>query len=123
MPEHPHPSLPAGTWSTPAEQLRLAIQRPVLAALTDLAVVTARGADAAQFLNGQLTIDVAAADIHRWQLGAYCSVKGRVLALFELWREADQFHLLLPAQRAAPLCAQLSRYVLRSKVRLEEQGL
>jgi folate-binding protein YgfZ len=121
MPEDPHSRAPGGTWSAPGEQLRLAVQQPVRAALTDLGIITVRGADAASFLNGQLTIDVAAVDAHRWQLGAYCSVKGRVLALFELWREADEFHLLLPIERAGPLRTQLSRYVLRSKVRLEEQ--
>jgi folate-binding protein YgfZ len=122
MPEDPHPSVQGGTWSAPGEHLRLAVQRPVVAALTDLDIITVGGADAAQFLNGQLTVEVAALEAHRWQLGAYCSVKGRVLALFELWRDSDEFHLMLPAERAGPLRTALSRYVLRSKVRLEQQA-
>jgi tRNA-modifying protein YgfZ len=123
MPEDPRSGARGGAWSAPLEQLRLALRQPVLAELSDLGVVAVRGADAAQFLNAQLTVDVTALDARHWQLGAYCSVKGRVLALFELWREADEFHLLLPAERAGLLRAQLSRYVLRSKVQLEQQSV
>jgi len=120
MPEDPRSSVQAGSWSAPLEQLRLALQQPVMAALTDLGAVAASGADAAQFLNSQLTVDVTAIDAQRWQLGAYCSVKGRVMALFEMVRSEDGFLLLLPAERAGPLRTALARYVLRSKVRLQD---
>jgi hypothetical protein len=100
--------------------LQLALRQPVLAALPDLGVVAARGADAAQFLNSQLTVDVTAVDPGRWQLGAYCSVKGRVLALFEMWRADDGFRLVLPAALTGSLCTRLARFVLRSKVRLDD---
>jgi len=121
MPEDPRSAAQAGgTWSAPLEQLRLALRQPVMAGLSDLAVLAARGADAAPFLNGQLTVDVTALATQHWQLGAYCSSKGRVVAVFEMWRADDGFRLLLPAERAEPLRARLSRYVLRSKVRLDD---
>lgn len=120
MPEDPRPAAQAGSWSAPVEHLGLALQRPVVAALTDVGVLAATGADAVQFLNSQLTIDVAAIDSLRWQLGAYCSVKGRVIALFEILRNQDGFLLLLPVERAEALRAALARYVLRSKVRLQD---
>src|SRR5579864_7662223 len=100
MPEDPRSAVPAGSWSAPIEQLRLALGQPVRAELSDLGVLAASGADAAQFLNSQLTVDVTAIDTRRWQLGAYCSVKGRVVALFEMLRSEDGFLLLLPAERA-----------------------
>jgi len=78
--------------------VRLALRQPALAELSNLGVVAVRGADAAQFLNSQLTVDVIALQAQHWQLGAYCSVKGRVLALFEMWRDDDGFRLLLPAR-------------------------
>ncbi|HEV3017425.1 MAG TPA: hypothetical protein VGY49_00240, partial [Burkholderiaceae bacterium] len=114
MPEDPRSAVQAGSWSAPLEQLRLALQQPVLAQLSDLGVVAASGADAAQFLNSQLTVDVTAIDAQRWQLGAYCSVKGRVMALFEMLRSDEGFLLLLPFERAEPLRTALTRYVLRS---------
>jgi folate-binding protein YgfZ len=120
MPEDPRSGARGGAWSAPLEQLRLALRQPVLAELSDLGVVAVRGADAAQFLNAQLTVDVMALDAQHWQLGAYCSVKGRVLALFEMWRVDDGFRLLLPAEQSEPLRTRLARFVLRSKVRLED---
>lgn len=122
MPDDPHTGMRGGTWSAPPEQLLQAMRQPVLAALPDLAVVAVGGADAKPFLNGQLTVDVAAVDARRWQLGAYCSAKGRVLALFEMWQAEEGYGLLLPTEQAEPLRARLSRYVLRSKVRLQEVG-
>jgi hypothetical protein len=122
MPEDPRSPGRAGAWSAPVEHLRLALRQPVLAALPELGIVAVRGADASQFLNAQLTVDVAAVDAQRWQLGAYCSVKGRVLALFEMWRSDDGFCLLLPAEQSEPLRTRLARFVLRSKVKLEDVG-
>ena len=120
MPEDPHTSRSGGTWSVPPEHLRLALRQPVLAPLAGLGVVSVTGADAQPFLNGQLTIDVAGLDGKRWQLGAYCSPKGRVVALFEMWRDEAEYALLMPAELTETLRTRLSRYVLRSKVRLTD---
>jgi len=120
MPEDPSPGPRGGAWSAPVEQLRLALRQPVLAALPELGVVAVQGADAAPFLNGQLTVDVTAIDAQRWQLGAYCSVKGRVLALFEMWRVDDGFCLMLPAEQSELLRTRLARFVLRSKAKLAD---
>ncbi len=120
MPEDLRSNARGGTWSAPLEQLRLATRQPVLGTLSELAVVAVRGPDAARFLNAQLTVDVLAVDAQRWQLGAYCSVKGRVVALFEMWRTDDGFCLLLPAEQSEPLRSRLARFVLRSKVVLDD---
>lgn len=120
MPEDPRSSVQHGAWSAPLEELQLALREPVLAALPGLGVLAVRGADAAQFLNGQLTVDVVAIDTARWQLGAYCSVKGRVTALFEMWRTDDGFRMLLPSELVEPLRTRLARFVLRSKVQLQD---
>jgi hypothetical protein len=98
--------------------LHLATRQPALTALSETGVVAACGPDAASFLNSQLTVDVTTVDAQRWQLGAYCSPKGRVVALFEMWRADDGFRLLLPAEQVEPLRSRLARYVLRSKVQL-----
>jgi len=107
-----------GNWSMRAGELELAMARPVLATLDDVGMLTVRGPDAVTFLNGQLTIDVARIGAEGWQLGAYCSVKGRVLAIFEAWRDDDAFHLVMPRERVAVLASRLSRYILRAKVSL-----
>jgi tRNA-modifying protein YgfZ len=120
MPEDPRSDVRDGAWSAPLEHLQLALRQPVLAALPRLGVLAVRGADAAQFLNGQLTVDVTAINALSWQLGAYCSVKGRVVALFEMWRTDDGFRLLLPTELLESLRSRLARFVLRSKVQLAD---
>jgi folate-binding protein YgfZ len=119
MPEDPRPGATEHAWSAPREQLQLALRQPVFAALPELGVLAVRGPDAAQFLNAQLTVDVTLVTADRWQLGAYCSIKGRVLALFEMWRADDGFCLLLPSELVESTRSRLARFVLRSKVQLD----
>ena len=60
------------------------------AALSHLGVIRAQGADAASFLQGQLTNDVATLDAGRMRVAGYCSAKGRLLATFWVWRADEQ---------------------------------
>ncbi|MGH8662731.1 MAG: YgfZ/GcvT domain-containing protein, partial [Burkholderiales bacterium] len=82
------------------------------------AVIEAVGPDAAAFLHGQLSSDVAALGPERVQLSTYNSPKGRVLATLLLWRSPEGFVLQIPASTAASIAKRLSMFVLRSKVRL-----
>lgn len=85
--------------------------------LGPIAAVQVSGADAASFLQGQFTNDVAAFVPGAWQWSAWCSAKGRVLANFILRQIAeDRFELLLPRVLAEPVQRRLAMFVLRSKV-------
>jgi folate-binding protein YgfZ len=92
----------------------------ILAPLTDLAVIQVSGADALAFLQGQLSNDVRALQDGYSQLGAYCTPKGRMLALFRLVRRADAYLLLLPAEIAEAVLKRLRMFVMRSKVLVED---
>jgi len=88
--------------------------------LTDWALLRANGADAASFLQGQLTQDVAGLPSGEARLGGYCSPKGRLLASFVVWRMADdEFGLLCSADLADSVRKRLSMYVLRARCRVE----
>ena len=115
-------SLPAaaGTWHAPADQLTHALAAPVLATLTELGVIAVRGADAVSFLQGQLTNDSAGLDATRVQLTGYCSPKGRLIAVFDQWRDGADVCLQLPAEILPPVMKRLSMFVLRSKAKLED---
>jgi tRNA-modifying protein YgfZ len=65
---------------------------------------------------------VAGLDRIKWTWGAHCSAKGRVLANFILWRERDEFCLLLPRSMLPLLQKKLRMYVMRSKVDIEPDG-
>lgn len=92
--------------------------RPRLQRIESLAVLEVAGADAATFLNGQLSNDVSAMIEGDQQLTSFNSPKGRVIAVLTLQRERDRLLAALPRDLADPLLERLRRYVLRSKVSL-----
>jgi folate-binding protein YgfZ len=91
-----------------------------VARLDHLGMLRFRGDDAETFLQGQLTCDVAAARPGAAIHGAYCTAKGRMLATFLLWREGDEFAMALSRDLAALVHKQLSKYVLRSRVKIAD---
>jgi tRNA-modifying protein YgfZ len=93
----------------------------VVCDLGALAALAVTGFDAASFLQGQLTSDVAALAPGSSQLSAWCSPKGRVLATFTLRRiAADHFELLLPRLLLEAVQRRLTLFVLRAKVAIHD---
>ena len=89
--------------------------------LADRGVIRASGADAASFLQGQLTNDVAGLDNGIACLAGFCSAKGRLQASFVVWRPAaDEFLLACPREILAPTLKRLSMFVLRAKCKLSD---
>ena len=115
MPDTPSTSLP----DQPAS-LVAARDSAVLCDLAPLAVLAIEGADAASFLQGQLSSDVAGLGDNACQYTSYNSPSGRMLANFLLWRAGagavDGFRALLPGDIAAAVRKRLAMFVLRSKV-------
>jgi len=94
-----------------------------IAPLTHLAVISARGADAASFLHSQLTQDIQTLPDDTARLAGYCTAKGRLLATMVVWREPDdgdapQLRMLVRADLAEALVKRLAMFVLRAKVKL-----
>jgi folate-binding protein YgfZ len=86
-------------------------------------VIRAQGRDAASFLQGQLTSDVAALERDHARWAGWCSAKGRLLATFLVWRDAeDAFALACSADLLAPTLKRLSMFVLRAQCRLADAG-
>lgn len=89
------------------------------ACVTDLScksLVRISGEDASTFLQGQLTNDVENLSHDRLQLSAWCSAKGRVLVVIELFLIDDAIHMLLPSSLLETTLARLRMFVLRAKV-------
>jgi folate-binding protein YgfZ len=89
--------------------------------LTHLGVIRVQGADAASFLQGQLTNDIALLRDDEARLAAYLSAKGRMQATFVAIRTAPE-EVLLATHRdlVAPTVKRLSMFVLRAKARLTD---
>jgi len=89
-----------------------------VAVLDHLGVLQVSGEDAVAFLQGQLSVDVEALSARAGSFGAYCTPKGRMIASFLLWRDAAGFFAALSRDIAAVTQKQLSKFVLRSKVKV-----
>jgi folate-binding protein YgfZ len=87
--------------------------------LESLAVVRCHGPDAVDFLQGQLTCDVARLPLGVTQLAACATPQGRVIAILRLVRHGDAIDALLPAELAPALITRLRKFVLRAKVEIE----
>jgi folate-binding protein YgfZ len=89
--------------------------------LADRGVIRARGADAAKFLQSQLTNDVAGLDGGSACLAGFCSAKGRLQATFIVWRpSADEFLLVCSASVLAATLKRLTMFVLRAQCKLSD---
>ncbi len=89
--------------------------------LTDRGVIRARGADAAAFLQGQLTNDVLGLDDRHARPAAFLSAKGRMQASFIVWRNgAEEFGLACARDLLPATLKRLSMFVLRAKCTLDD---
>jgi folate-binding protein YgfZ len=106
-------------FGNPEQELLAAQTGTILTDLSYRGVIGVGGEDSQTFLQGQTTNDVRlAAD--RAQHNSLCTPKGRMLANFLLWRDADGYFLQLPATLQAGIQKRLTMYVLRSKVKLRD---
>ena len=78
------------------------------------------GADTRTFLQGQLSADIDALTPARALLASCNSAQGRVQAVLWLVERADGIALILPASLKERIAARLRKYVLRSKVKIDE---
>jgi hypothetical protein len=93
------------------------MSKTIFSELPQLGLIRFSGDDAQAFLHTQLSCDVAALITGRSTYGAYCTPKGRVLASFLLWRTDQGFFMQLPSSLREPIQKQLSKFILRAKVK------
>ena len=89
--------------------------------LPQFGIIRARGADAVQFLQGQLTQDVLLMGLHEARLAAWCSAKGRMLASFVVLKPSQEEILLIcSADLLATTLKRMSMFVMRAKCKLDD---
>ena len=96
-----------------------------VAELSHLGVIRADGADAATFLQGQLTQDVATLGPDNACLAAFCNAKGRMQASFVVFKHHhanadDGFLMVCSADILGQTLKRLSMFVMRAKVKLSD---
>src|SRR3546814_132447 len=91
---------------------------PTIAPLTHLCAVRITGADAADFLHGQLTQDITGLPPGEARLAGYCTPKGRLLGTLSIWCDPlqnDELVALLSAGIATTLVKPCSMFLLHAK--------
>ncbi len=87
--------------------------------ITDAKLFSVVGVDAATFLQGQLTADVAALNNGEHLIAAHCSIKGSMVGLFRVMRVSDEcFWLRVHQEIAESAFSNLKKYSIFSKVDL-----
>ncbi len=92
----------------------------VLCDLSHLGLLEISGADAATFLQGQVTNDVKLLTGNNAHYTGYCNPKGRLLAIFLAFAHTGHLHLQLPRSLVETIAKRLRMYVLRSKVEIKD---
>lgn len=107
-------------FGNPLQELQVSTTGSTITDLSHRGLIRARGADAAKFLQGQFTNDITRVDLAHSQLSGYCNSKGRLIALLRVFQRGDCFYLQLPHPLVATALARLKKYILMSKVTLED---
>ena len=96
--------------------------------LEHLGIIRVTGADAASFLQGQLTNDVALLGMNESRLAAFCSAKGRMQASFTIYKRpaldtaqaTPDIYMICSRDILAPTLKRLSMFVMRAKAKLTD---
>ena len=104
----------------PASEISAVAGETVVSPRVDVGLIQAVGEDAESFLHNLLTNDIKGLSPDGVQRAGFCTPKGRLLADFLVWREADGLFLQLSADILPGILKKLSMYVLRSKAKLAD---
>jgi tRNA-modifying protein YgfZ len=99
-----------------------------VAKLEHLGIIRVTGADAASFLQGQLTNDVVLLGMNESRLAAFCSAKGRMQASFTIYKlpavdvaqTTPDIYMVCSRDILAPILKRLSMFVMRAKAKLTD---
>ncbi|HKE94069.1 MAG TPA: hypothetical protein VKB34_07165 [Povalibacter sp.] len=87
--------------------------------LPHLGSILVSGTDARDYLQGQLSFDMARLTPGRIELATCNSAQGRVQAVLWMIERSDGIALILPAELVDAIVTRLRKYTLRSRVRIE----
>lgn len=89
--------------------------------LSQYCLIEVVGADAEKYLQGQLTCDVTTLSVGEHTLTSHCDPKGKMSALFRLFRaENEKFVLVIHRSLLPEALTQLKKYAVFSKVTFTE---
>lgn len=96
------------------------LEQTYLCDLSNLGLIQASGEDAQSFLHGQFTNDLNQVSTINSQLSSYCNAKGRLLAIFRIFKRDEDFFLLMRRDVIDATLKKLTMFKLMAKVELTD---
>ncbi len=88
--------------------------------LSHYGLIKVHGEDSESFLQNQLTNDIRHVSDSTHQESAWCSPKGRIIANFRVFKQADSYVLILSADLVELIIKRFNMYKMMSKVAIED---
>lgn len=104
----------------PETELTNSARQTIIADLSQYGLIVAKGDDAADFLQNQLSNDIKMVDESHSQLSSYCSPKGRMLASLRIFKFQNAYLLRLPVDTLEATLKRLRMFIMRSQLTLED---
>lgn len=108
------------SFGDPRGEFEAATRNGVKCPLLSRGLVRFSGNDAQSFINAQFTTNCLQLTPSQGQLSAWCDPKGRVLFLFFLFTNGEDYYAALPAAQIAKFVQRLRMYVLRAAVEIND---
>lgn len=105
-------------YQKPAEEQVQRQEREFVCELSYLTFLRAQGAEAIDFLHGQLTNDLEHLPKDNSQRSGYCTPKGRLLCIFRIHHDNESLLLQAHQDVIASTVQRLRKYIMRTKVEL-----
>lgn len=88
--------------------------------LSFMSLIAVKGEKAAEFLQGQLSCDLNQVTSNTMRQGLMCNLKGRILAMLDVFRYQDHLYLNLPDDMLESTLQSLAKTAMFSRVKLEK---
>lgn len=86
----------------------------------ELGLILVNGEDATDFLQNQLSNDIALLDESHFQMSSYSTPKGRMIGIFRVIRISNGYILVTTRAMVLPLLERLFKFILRARVTLAD---
>ena len=96
------------------------MEKTYLCNLPELGLIKASGEEALSFLHGQFTNDLNQVSPSQSQLSSYCNAKGRLLAIFRIFKLENDYYLILRRDVLEVVLKKLTMFKLMAKVELAD---
>lgn len=96
------------------------LKKTYLCNLPELGLIKASGEEALTFLHGQFTNDLNQVSPSLSQLSSYCNAKGRLLAIFRIFKQEDDYYFILRRDVLEAVLKKLTMFKLMAKVDLTD---